>query len=108
MLVVYPSIPENAFFSLTFQISFTYAILIFCIHFYLLYALFSYTKNPKNTFLHIIHILSCYLQLYLEILFSVFTSRILRLQTPSPYGIDIFISKLATSDLCTCSHQVVF
>ena len=86
-------------------ISLTYAIITFYIQlFYFTLLLLLYLK-PQNTLLHNTRILSCYLELYLAILFSVFTSRILRLQTPASSGIDIFISKLATNDLCTCSHQ---
>ena len=50
MLVVDPLIPENAFFPLQFQNTFTYAILIFCIQFTLFYLLFTQRKTQKYYF----------------------------------------------------------
>ena len=44
MLVVDPLLPENAFFPLQFQSSFTYVILIFCIQF----TYCSLNQKPKN------------------------------------------------------------
>src|SRR4051812_7623477 len=61
-------------------------------------------QKLKNTFLHNTRILSCYLELYLSFLFYYLFQEFL--QTPAPCGINIFISKLATNNLYTCSHQV--
>ena len=78
MLVVDPLLPENAFLPLQFQNSFTYAILIFCIQFTLFYLLFTQTKTKKYLF-HKTRILSCYLERYLALLLSIFSSRVIRL-----------------------------
>ena len=107
MLVVDPLLPENVFFPLQFQSSFTYAILIFYIQFTLFYLLFTYSKTQKYLF-HKTRILSCYSERYLALLFQYLIQELLDFRHPAPCGIDIFISKLATNDLCTCSHQAIF
>ena len=61
-------------------------------------------KNPKTYLLQNTHF-TLLLRTLLSITFSVFNSRVIRLQSPAPCGINIFISKLATNDLCTRSHQ---
>src|SRR3954471_20772783 len=98
MLVVYPLFMRTLFpteVSNLFYIGDSYFLysVLFTLLIVLLY------QKPQNTFLHITCILSFLLELYLAILFSVITLRILRFQTPSPCGIDIFISKLAIFDL---------
>ena len=78
MLVVDPLLPENAFFPLQFQSSFTYAILIFCIQFTLFYLLFTSLKNPKTSLLHNTH-LNVLLRTLFSITFIEFNSRVIRL-----------------------------
>ena len=107
MLVVDPLLPENVFFPLQFQSSFTYAILIFCIQFTLFYLLFTQSKTQKYLF-YKTRILSCYLERYLALLFQYLIQELLDFRHPAPCGIDTLISKLATNDLCTCSHQGIF
>src|SRR5215216_6635104 len=107
MLEVYPLLPENAFFHITVPIFFTYAILTFCVQLFYFTYYSPIPKTPKYRFTQYSNFI-----LLLRTLFSisivVFNSKVIRLQTPAPCGIDIFILKLATNDLCTCSHQAIF
>ena len=106
ILVVYPLLPENAFpycssnISYIHDIYFLYSVVLL----YFIVALIP--KTPKHPFTQYSHFI-----LLLRTLFSIsiiiFISRVIRLQTPAPCGIDIFISKLATNDLCTCNHQIL-
>ena len=79
MLVVDPLLPENVFFPLQFQSSFTYAILIFCIQFTLFYLLFTYSKTQKISLSQNTHFILLLRTLF-SITFSVFNSRVIRLQ----------------------------
>ena len=107
MLVVDPLLPENAFFPIAvsklFYIRDTY--FLYSVYFILL--IVHSIKNPKTSLLQNTHFILLLRTLF-SITFSVFNSRVIRLQPPAPCGIDIFISKLATNDLCTCSHQAIF
>ena len=80
MLMVDPLLPESAFFPLQFQNSFTYAILIFCIQFTLLYFIVHFIKNPKTSLLQNTHFILLLGTLF-SITFSVFNSRVIRLQS---------------------------
>ena len=68
----------------------------------------SLNQKPKNISFTQYAFLSCYLEHYLVLLFQYLIQELLDFSLPAPCGIDIFISKLATNDLCTCSHQAIF
>ena len=78
--------------------------LFFCIQFTLFYLLFTQSKTQKYLFYQTC-ILSCYLERYLVLLLQYLIQELLDFSLPAPCGIDIFILKLATNDLCTCNHQ---
>ena len=79
MLVVDPLLPENAFFPLQFQSSFTHAILIFLYLVYFILLIIHLIKNPKISLLQNPYFILLLRTLF-SITFSVFNSRVIRLQ----------------------------
>ena len=77
-----------------------------CFQFTLVYLLFSSTKTQKH-FSHKNHSFILLLRTFLSITFQYLHQRLFRLSPIAPCGIDTLISKLATNDLCTCSHHLL-
>ena len=99
-----PLLPKNSFHHLA-NLRNHNCMLLFTCNFSLIIVLLF--ENPKIYITQNSHFILLLRTLF-RISIIIFISRIIRLQTPAPCGIDIFISKLATNDLYTCSHQAIF
>ena len=63
-------------------------------------------KNPKISLLQNTHFILL-LRMLFSITFRYLDQRVLRLRPIAICGINTLILKLATNDLCTCSHQAI-